>query len=70
VTGHPEPTPQDAVLAYRVLSAVAAASYAGALDAQLEQMLRDAINVSGIQATTSTELGRAIENLATTFRAA
>jgi hypothetical protein len=64
------PGTSEQALAFRLLSSVAAASYANALDGQLTQMLREAFADSGerVDVTDNRSLGEAIENLAIVFR--
>ena len=67
---HPEPGPREREATYRLLSCVAAAAYADALDDQLTEMLREALATSGapVVGDDDASLGRAIEDLAILFR--
>jgi hypothetical protein len=60
----------DSRLTHGLLSAVASALFAGALDAQLTEMLRETFRtrMPAVDVSDDVALGRAVENLAIRFR--
>lgn len=63
-------TSSDSRLAHGLLSAVASALFAGTLDVQLTEMLREAFRtrMPAAYVTDDVALGRAVEDLAIRFR--